>query len=64
VFPTTRSETSARNAQEKLRATSPGINVESIEWLQLDLADLKSIAAFSDKLKRQTTKIDILSMLQ
>ncbi|KAM5347653.1 hypothetical protein ACJ41O_007477 [Fusarium nematophilum] len=60
VFATTRSPSSAQKARDKLHATHPDANIQNIEWLQLDLADLRSTTDAADGLKRRTARIDIL----
>lgn len=59
VIATSRSEASIANAVEKLRAAQA--HVDSVEWLQLELGDLKSIADFAEEVKKKTDKVDILS---
>ncbi|KAH7176115.1 hypothetical protein EDB81DRAFT_836280 [Dactylonectria macrodidyma] len=47
-------------ARDKLQATHADANSQNIEWLQLDLADLRSATVTVDELKRRTARIDIL----
>lgn len=62
VYFTSRSESNARKAVEKLRANHPDIELNRVQWLLLDLADLKSIDAAANELRRRETKLHILSM--
>ena len=63
VYFTTRSEAKGKKTLEILQAQSPEIDQKNLEWLQLDVADVKSITATADELKRKETKLDLLSML-
>ncbi|PSN59309.1 putative carbonyl reductase [Corynespora cassiicola Philippines] len=60
VYFTTRSEAKAQKVLESLLSSSPEIKRESLQWLPLDLTDLKSIHAASDELKSRESKVDIL----
>ncbi|KAH8597562.1 daunorubicin C-13 ketoreductase [Bisporella sp. PMI_857] len=60
VYYTTRSEAKAQKTREALQASSPDINLGKLEWLRLDISDLKSITAAADELKKKETKVDIL----
>lgn len=62
VYFTTRSEAKAQKTREILQTQSPEIDQRSIEWLLLDISDLKSITAAADELKRKENKVDILGM--
>lgn len=62
VYFTTRSEAKAQKVLESLLSSSPEIKRESLQWLRLDLTDLKSINTASDELKSRESKVDILSM--
>ncbi|KAJ6009939.1 hypothetical protein N7499_004659 [Penicillium canescens] len=52
VYFTTRFESQARKTKEKLQNTHPDINPNNIEWLLLDLTDLKSIDTAAHELKK------------
>ncbi|KAJ6026556.1 hypothetical protein N7460_011373 [Penicillium canescens] len=53
-------KSSARKTKEKLQNTHPDINPNNIEWLLLDLTDLKSIDTAAHELKKKERKLDIL----
>ncbi|KAK9234769.1 hypothetical protein V1525DRAFT_412067 [Lipomyces kononenkoae] len=59
VYFTTRSESKARKTQEAL-AGDPEIDPKNVNWLVMDLFDLKSISVATDELKSRESKVDIL----
>jgi hypothetical protein len=61
VYFTTRFESKARKTKEKLQNTHPDIDPNNIEWLLLDLSNLKSVDAAAHELKKKERKLDILS---
>ena len=63
MYFTSRSESKARKAKDILQTTYPDIDAKSIEWLVLDLSDLKSIDAVAHQLNEKESKVDILSMV-
>ncbi|KAE8376383.1 hypothetical protein BDV26DRAFT_294131 [Aspergillus bertholletiae] len=60
VYFTTRDELKARKTKELLRNMHPEVDSDNIDWLILDLCDLKSIDAAAAELKRRERKVDIL----
>ncbi|KAJ5833084.1 hypothetical protein N7474_001395 [Penicillium riverlandense] len=60
VYFTSRSESKARNAKDILQTNYPDIEANNIDWLLLDLSDLKSIDAAAHALNEKESKVDIL----
>ncbi|KAF7595635.1 hypothetical protein BBP40_005383 [Aspergillus hancockii] len=60
VYFTTRSEANAQKTLERLRTSNPDIKQENVEWLLLDLSDLRSITTAVKELERKENKVDIL----
>ncbi|KAH7359586.1 short-chain dehydrogenase/ reductase, partial [Pyrenochaeta sp. MPI-SDFR-AT-0127] len=60
VYFTTRSEATAQKTQKQIRATSPEIKEDNINWLLLDMTDLESITDVASELERRESKVDIL----
>lgn len=63
MYFTSRSESKARKAKDILQTNYPDIDAKNIEWLVLDLSDLKSIDAVAHQLNEKESKVDILSMV-
>ncbi|KAI9164156.1 Short-chain dehydrogenase/reductase [Paramyrothecium foliicola] len=59
VYATTRSMESATRAQGHL-SSHTGIPPGAVEWLQMDLADLKSITETAKEISRRADRLDIL----
>lgn len=64
MYFTTRSESKARKTKEFLLAERPEVDQKNIQWLAMDLLDLKSINAAALELNKKESKVDILSMLK
>ncbi|KAH7347361.1 hypothetical protein B0T11DRAFT_359708 [Plectosphaerella cucumerina] len=61
VFGTTRSEKNAQAAREKLRTGDGDLGPGTIEWVLLDLTDLKSITAAASTINKSAQRLDIMS---
>ena len=62
VYLTSRSNSKARQARDTLLDNYPDIDQKKIDWLSLDMTDLKSVDAASQELNKREGKVDILSM--
>ncbi|KAJ5619636.1 hypothetical protein N7510_003620 [Penicillium lagena] len=60
VYFTSRSESKAQKAKDTLLTNYPDTDAKNIEWLLLDLSDLKSIDAVAHELNEKESKVDIL----
>ena len=59
VYATTRSQKSATKAQNAL-SNFNNIAPHAVEWLQMDLTDLRSITEVAEEVKRRTSSLHIL----
>ncbi|KAF6823140.1 daunorubicin c-13 ketoreductase [Colletotrichum plurivorum] len=60
VYLTVRSEAKGEQTRKLIQESSPQIHPENLEWLKMDLTDVRSITAAADLLKRKERKLDIL----
>ncbi|KAH6719546.1 hypothetical protein BKA61DRAFT_571546 [Leptodontidium sp. MPI-SDFR-AT-0119] len=60
VYFTARAESKAQKAKETLLSQAPDVDPENIQWLVMDLCDLKSIDAAALELGKRESKVDIL----
>lgn len=64
VYFTARSKDKGDHTRTHLISVNPEIKSDQLNWLALDLADLKSVAAAIKELKTKEMKVDILSELK
>lgn len=62
TFLTARSLEKAEKAKQALLQSCPAANPNNIDFLLLDLTDLRSINDAADLLRRKASEVDILSM--
>ncbi|KAF6830093.1 daunorubicin c-13 ketoreductase [Colletotrichum musicola] len=60
VYLTVRSEPKGEQTRKLIQESSQQIHPENLEWLKMDLTDVRSITAAADLLKRKERKLDIL----
>ncbi|KAG4430436.1 hypothetical protein IFR05_014079 [Cadophora sp. M221] len=60
VYFTGRSGSKAQKAKETQLSRAPDIDPENLQWLEMDLCDLKSIDAAALELGKRESKVDIL----
>ncbi|KAK1724163.1 hypothetical protein CaCOL14_004700 [Colletotrichum acutatum] len=60
VYITTRSETTAIKSRYRILDAHPEINPENLQWITMDVTDMRSVTSTADKLKEKERKVDIL----
>ncbi|GKT41239.1 putative oxidoreductase TDA3 [Colletotrichum spaethianum] len=60
VYFTTRSEAKAIETRKRIQDAHPEIDTDNLQWIIMDVTDLRSICFVADKLKEKEAKIDIL----
>lgn len=61
VYFTTRSEAKALEARKRIQDAYPDIEPDNLQYMTLDVADLRSITSVADKLMEKERKVDVLS---
>ena len=62
VYIASRSEARVKSAMDELLAENPKISKAQLEYVILDLGDLKSVLSAAYQIKQKEQKIDILSL--
>ncbi|KAK1637891.1 short-chain dehydrogenase/ reductase [Colletotrichum phormii] len=60
VYFTTRSEAKAIEARKTILDAHPDIDSENLQWMTMDLTDIRSVTSAAGKLKEKESKVDIL----
>ncbi|KAI3539645.1 short-chain dehydrogenase/reductase family Oxidoreductase [Colletotrichum abscissum] len=60
VYFTTRSDTTAIKTRNQILDAHPEIDPENLQWMTMDVTDMRSVTSTVDKLKAKEHKVDIL----
>ncbi|KAL2882124.1 hypothetical protein SGCOL_002386 [Colletotrichum sp. CLE4] len=60
VYFTARSEAKAIEARKKILDAHPDIDSGNLQWMTMDLTDIRSVTSAAEKLKENESKVDIL----
>ncbi|KAK1538821.1 short-chain dehydrogenase/reductase family Oxidoreductase [Colletotrichum costaricense] len=60
VYFTTRSDTTAIKTRNRILEGHPEIDPENLQWMTMDVTDMRSVTSTVDKLKAKEHKVDIL----
>ncbi|KAK0374806.1 short-chain dehydrogenase/reductase family Oxidoreductase [Colletotrichum limetticola] len=60
VYITTRSETTAIKSRNQILDAHPEIDPENLQWMTMDVTDMRSVTSTAEKLKEKEHKVDLL----